>query len=249
MPSNRKTNMDLSKCPPALAALIGQKGNVKAAGKALNFGLAPLRQMATGKRDIPASLLDKIKLLIGDDGSPSDPPEQGAPFFDKAKLEIPEWDGKTTTHKITKKDGSKITVKGLPVELVEVLARNQGSMTKAAKAIGLSGWAPIQMAIEEDRWGKKLHAKAWCYLNGLPIPNGKRVDADGDAHSLGIVVAQVPASNFERLEELAEVLKGGVAWKMTTGAGYVVIYKMPNRDDREKFKRLAARDAKNIACP
>jgi hypothetical protein len=236
--------------PPDLYTLIEREGSIANAARASGIakytiaqvakGTWPLRQKVKVKLDAYIAGTPHTKMTAEPKPTPTPPPV------------IPPWDKKMETVKITKADGSKQSFKmpSLIARLFEMHGNVKGAV---AKSMGWSGWNPVNDAITAGKYEAKIHARAYCAVNGLPIPNGKNTTDEyekPDAFTLGLAICLVTLSDYEALEELAEVMGCVLVFKMSAGnAGWVVIYRNPHKDKLEKFKRLGKRDAKKIVCP
>ena len=239
-------------CPPDIFGIILAEGGMKQAARAIGVAASTIRGYATGKTIVKSDVQAKINSFLKEHPSAAPTP---APEPEPAP-EIPDWNGKITNYVFKKGNGEKASFKKIPIELVELLKRHNHNLSAAAKSIGYSGWGPIWASVEKKNYGDKFHRRVYSALHGLPLPNGngrtaKEILAEQPDHfTLGLAICLVALSEYERLEDLAEVLGGHEVFKMTAGsAGWLVVYRIKDRDKLEKFKRLGRRDAKKIACP
>jgi hypothetical protein len=241
-------------CPPVLHQLIKQEGSRVAVARKLKAGTNTINELVNGKKKLTDTMRLRIEAALKDAphvGGDALPPKEAEP----PPIVVPPWDKKMGTVKITKTDGSKQTFK-VPAPIALLFERHDNVKNEVGRALGYSGWNPVNDQITKGKYVEKLHARAYAALNGLPIPGvANRRNGDGeqsipDGFTLSIAICLVTLSEFERLEEIAEVLGGSMVFKMSAGAtGWIVIYKMSARARLEQFKRLGRRDAKRIVCP
>lgn len=245
MPANTKPLTVPDTCPPLLANLIRAKGTKSAAIKALGTHDSTFYAVLGG-RTMPVEWIARIKDQLGQ-------PAIGAPRGVEAPAAPPippfvPWDGKTVGVFHVKAHGKRKarTIKNVPQPMLDFLGKYD-TMSSASRVIGLSGgsllpWIEGGRKFTEERQ-RRIHAATHGAQQAL-------VDdaADFDKCTLGQAIVLLGAPSYDRIQDLAEVMNGRLLFKMNTGVGWLVIYKMA-ADDLPRFKRLAMRDAKRIVCP
>ncbi len=241
-------------CPPDLFKMIETEGSFVKAAKAAGMGANTIASIAKGKLDVSPVVQRRIDAYHAKHGGPitADKPTL-AEADEPPPVIIPKWDKKMETVKITKADGSKQTFK-MPALIARLFERHDNVKNEVGRALGYSGWNTVNDQITKGKYEEKLHARAYCAVNNYPVPgvvsrSGGEMEIP-DGFTLGIAICLVTLSEYERLEEIAEIFNGSLVFKMAAGVtGWIVIYRMSARDKLEKFKRLARRDAKRIVCP
>jgi hypothetical protein len=243
--TGRKTSTDLSKCPPSLRALIEREGNVKSAAQKLSVSVFMLRDVVSGKREMPGYLDTAITKALGADA----PPAPAAPKT------YADWDGKRVDAKVRVPGGKFKTIKKVPAPFAKLLDQLDNKKNTAARAAGYSGWGEgfENILKHDDKYRAKLHNAVMAILAGDPLPprngNGHDHANEPDTYKLGLAIVTTTLTNYDRVEEICSVLNGQRVFRKNTKAGLLVIYKFLQREKTETFKRLAKRDASDIVCP
>lgn len=240
-------------CPPELYKIIEREGSIAAAGRATGLAKYTIAQVGKGVWKLSRKMRDKIDAYLEHGPRAARTTTEKKPMTE-AKPEpvtIPPWDKKMVTHKYANKAGKKTTLK-LPALMAELFTRHDNVKNSVGRALGFSGYSGVETSLADGKYESKLHARAYCAVNGLPLPNGKSNSEDDarDGWTLGLAICLVGMNEFEHVEEIAEIMGGALVFKMTAGnAGWWAIYRISHREKLEKFKRLASRDAKKIVCP
>lgn len=239
-----------SSCPPLLAQLVEQEGGMIAAAKKTGVHCDGLRKIANGERELTLAMETKLKAALNGPVRVAGPALNAKPEPELPKMKL--WDGKRADVIVAAKSGKTEKYKKVPVPLVNLLKKFGGSRIRAAEAMGFNSVATVTNVLRgEAQFGERLQEKVHRAMHGLP-PASSNNDAftAQDTFSRGIAICVISIVQYERLEDLAEVMGGTVVFKKSYGAtGWIVIYAMSSRDKLQTFKRLAARDAKDIVCP
>lgn len=231
-------------CPPLLADLLRKLGSKTQAKGFLKVGDIMLNKMMNGKAEIPPAMLIKIKADLG--VSLISAPEQAAPVPDGPAF-VP-WDGKTKATLQLSASGKNPSrkIKNVPQPIID-LATRAGSLTGAAKMIGSAIGTVIGLAEGKIAFSDKYQRKVHAAMHGLNPP-ATSMGEEFDKYSLGIAICLIKGANFDRIADVAEILMAKVVFRKSTGAGWIIIYRMAD-EDLPKFKKLALRDAQEIVCP
>ena len=253
-------------CPPDLYKIIEKEGGGAKAALATgmsNYTISqtakkiwPVREKVQAKIDAYHRGEKPTKGRLNAKASKTETEESMSenrnPFEAKPPIVIPPWDKKTESFKIVKRDGSKETLK-VPTLIGKLFEIHGGVKNAVGRALGYASWNTPENLIASDKYEAKLHARAFCAVNGLPLPgngNGGGDVEERDKFKLGLALCMIGLNDFDRLEDLAEAFGCTREFKMTAGStGWWVIYHNSNKEKLEKFKRLAKRDAKKIVCP
>lgn len=162
---------------------------------------------------------------------------------------IPDWDGKRVNVKSFGYAGKPITVKSVPSSLAELFEKVGGRKGEVARALGYSGWNPVEAGFKKDEnYRRKWHPLVIKALRGEIPGRGADMGQVPDTFKTGFAITLTGLGQFDRVEEIADVIGGQRVFQKNTKAGLIIIYKFLQRERTEKFKRLASRDAE-IVCP
>lgn len=243
MPANRPLDIPAS-CPPILAELIRFKGSKAAAWRALGTSEGTFYKVINSAGDMPSVWTSRAKAAMGSPivAAPSAPEGPPIPEF------VP-WDGKSRGIFKVKPWGANKgrAIKNVPQPLLALLEKFDNVVGRASKAMGMTGntiflWMDGTREFDLTRQ-KAVHAA----MHGISLT--PEAASDFDTYKLDLAIVMLKGGqNFDRVHELAEALGGLLAWKKNTNTGWLLIYSM-RAEVAEKFKRLAGRDASEIACP
>lgn len=227
-------------CPPILAELIRFKGSKAHAWRVLGTSEGAFYKVINGNGEVPPVWISRAKAAMGQPIIEAGPAAPQVPEF------VP-WDGKTVSYTMKPKPGGK---KGRTVKLPEPFAKlleKHGNLSAMAHSMGHTSGALTAMVDDPtkfvERWQRKVHAA----LHGLS--STPEAASDYDTYKLDLAIVMLKGGqNFDRVNELADALGGILAWKKNTKDGWMLIYSM-RAETAAKFKRLAGRDASEIACP
>lgn len=252
-----KLNVDLSKCPANLAALIRREGQVQHAAAKIGVHKSTIGKWISGARPLPAkySALTDAALATG----AAAPRVGGNALPSSAQLDQPQapqpvepWDGETVATVRYNSVGGKIkTAKKVPIPLARLVEKFQGRSSDAAKAAGWkTGGAITQIFNGVTKYSPHIHERVVRALRGENPLAGQAADFAEDKFTLNIAIAVVTRNEYERLEDIAQVMGCPLAFRMGVGEGsYLVIYAQKDRDKLASFRKLASRDAKKFVCP
>ncbi len=245
--------MAREKSTPELGNALAQAGSIIALSEATGISTYAIQQAGKGIKPLDTKNQTKLDAYLN--GEPM-PQKSNTNPFEKPKeqpVTIPVWDKKMETVKfLNKTTGKKENIK-MPALIAELFSRHGNVKNNVGRALGFSGYSGVDTALQNGKYESRLHARAYAAVNGLPLPtngHGKIEEDVRDAFTLGIAICLVALSDFERREEIAEIMGGALIFKRTAGnTGWWAIYRIAPKDKLEKFKRLASRDAKKIVCP
>lgn len=240
-----KTFVAPAGCPPILAALIRQEGGVKQAATKAGVNKGTLFAALQAKRPLSDLVKSKIEAAL----KPSR--EEAAQITPDIPPFVP-WSGKKVSAKVIGKGGGgKVeTLKNVPEPIALLIAKFGSSRAKASAAMGFSGAGWLKSILDGERdFNEKMQVKVHAALHDLKIVSDDLGD-QYDKYALKIAVCLLSSSEFARVDEIAtDIFKGELVFKKSTGAGWIAIYKMTDRAELEKFKRVVKRDCKEIVCP
>lgn len=245
-PTKEKTMAETPKlntpetCPPILADLIRFKGSKAQAWRVLGTSEGTFYKAINGNGDVPPIWISRAKAAMGQPIIEAGPATPQVPEF------VP-WDGKLSPLILAPKPGHK---KGRTIKVPEPIAKlyaMHGNISQMAKSMGHTSGALTAMLEDHkkftDRWQRKFHAA----IHGVSAT--PEAASDYDTYKLDLAIVMLKGGqNFDRVNELADALGGILAWKKNTKDGWMLIYSM-RAETAAKFKRLAGRDASEIACP
>lgn len=251
----RKLNIELpDQCPPLLAELIRHKGSKAAAQLFFECGNGALYKVMRKQKPMPAEWIVKAKAALGHSiiGPVSAAIDEAVPpaALPVAPPFVP-WDGKAVgIMAIAGKGGKKgRTVKNVPQPLIDFVQNVAGgSITTAVKMLGSSFGTLIAM-IEKPKmftpkWQERIHLAKHGIATG-----GSSMSEDFDKYTLGLAIVMINGStNFDRVQEIADILNGRLVFRKNTKGGWLIIYRMAT-EDLPRFKKLALRDANEVVCP
>ena len=236
-------------CPPDLFKALNQAGDMTKLSKASGISVYPIKQSARGITKLNPHYQAQLDAYLR--GEPMQQKETTSPFAPPPPVVTPPWDKKIVAIKFTNATTGKKTTLKLPTLIAQLFERHHNVKNEVGRAMGYGGWNTVENNLAKN-YERKLHARAYAAVNGLPLPSngGATSESVQDAYTLGLAICLVGMSEFERLEEIAEIFGGVLVFRMTAGStGWWAIYRISQRDKLEKFKRLASRDAKKIVCP
>jgi hypothetical protein len=242
----RQTTAKLDKCPPRLKELIEREGNTAAAADLMKVSKFSLRDIAKGKRPMASWVAEKVEAALS--GATQ---QQGTGMeTDNAPKTYPDWNGKRRNVKTMGVGGKVTNTKAVPEPLADLIEKFEGAKAATARALGYSGWGPIQAAYEDsEKYKLKLHVKVLKVLAGEVPTIGPATEQTPDTWKLGLAIVLLSLSEYDRIDEMANILGGQRIFRKGTKAGWLLIYKFPHKEKTEQFKRLAMRDASEIVCP
>lgn len=228
-------------CPQVFADFIRLVGSKEATKKVLHIGDTTMNGIVKGKKDVPPHVLEAMKEYQSKkDGS-------AAPAAPKAAEFVP-WDGTKKSYTIPKrgktKKARKVSAPSMIVDLIEMT----GGVTQAARAMGQAP-ATLQVVIDgKYPFDEKRQRRVFAALHGSP-PTGLNGSGDEpDQYLLNEAFVQLKAANFDRVNDVAELLNGRIIFKTNTPVGWLLVYRMKG-EDAMKFKRIVARDCIKVTCP
>lgn len=231
----KKTYEIPSKCPPQLKALIEHFGTKEKAHRMIHVDKQTFTRVVNGGEPMPDNWVQRVERALRGEGQ-----EGEAPKF------VP-WDGTTRAWSMRGRNGGKgRSFKKVPSMLVDLLDKNDGNISKTARACGTTGNSITTIIEGKVEFSDKRQRMVFGGLHGIPVADG---DVEGpDEFKLGMAIVQVPAKNYDRVRDMALLLHGRVLFKTSTAVGWVVIYAIKG-NDAKMFKRLAERDCSKIVCP
>lgn len=181
---------------------------------------------------------------------------QGGVSVPAAAAQAPEfepWDNKVRSVVVPKGKNPKIkkrTIKNVPSMLADLVEKFDVNFAAAGRAAGVVG-STVQLWTEEGAkmFNEKRQRIIWAALHGTPPTGLNGTGDEPDRYTLGLAVVQLQAKNFDRINDVAELLNGRLVFKLNTGVGWLLVYRMKGEDDLKKFKRIAVRDSGKIVCP
>lgn len=238
--------------PPELTALIakfddGTRGPKQRAAKAAGLHPAHFAKLSRGVEKTTEGTLARIRAALGD--------EAASPVPLQSSVSPPEfvpWDQKTRSIVIPKtKNRNKRTIKNVPSMLADLIEQNDYNFAAVGRAMSVVG-TTAQLWAEEgaEYFNEKRQRQVFAGLHGQIATglNGSGAD-EPDRFSLGLAIVQLQAKNFDRVNDVAELLNGRLVFKLNTTAGWILIYRMKGQEDLQKFKRIVSRDSGKIVCP
>lgn len=240
------TLMIPSTCPPLLASLIRFKGTRIGAIKALKCSGATFNAILNGAAMTPVHIAN-AKAAMGRPLIDEPAPEATVPAAPPPP-EFVLWDGKSKgTYQVQAHGKSKARkIKNVPQPILDLVAKT-GTLTGVANAIGSAIGTVTSLMEGRVPFSEKYQRKVYAATNGLNTTPEAASDYDTYKLDLAIVILK-GSQSFDRVNEIAEVLHGMLAWKKNTRDGWLLIYSM-RAENAARFKRIAARDASEIACP
>jgi len=234
-------------CPPILAELIRFCGNKKAATKALQCSESLFYKVTKGEKPMPPAWEPRAQAAMGK-------PVEGASYQAEAPPAGPTippfvpWDGKDMrTILAGARPGQKPRKYKLPTPLADLLERHKGNITAMAVSMGLNAGSLSGVINGQTGFSALNQRRVHAALHGSE-PIARPSIEDFDKYTLNMAICILKASNFDRVNDIADILNGRTIFKMNTKDGWLVIYRI-GADDLLKFKRLASRDCVKIACP
>lgn len=252
--ATRKTPVDLAKCPSVLKQLVEREGNFVRAAEKAGLSKYTLREIGNGSRAMTKEVEAKVTAALENkpNGKHQEPPPmntQAAQSYEGPKS-YPEWDGKRRNAKTFSAGGSETITKNLPGPLADLFDKIGGRKVNVARAVGYSGWSAVEPYIANDKkYRTRLHAKVMAALAGdLPLAPPEPTQ-EPDTYKLDLAIVILSLSEYERVDEMANILGGTRLFRKSTKAGWLLLFKFPTREKTEQFKRLAKRDTHEIVCP
>lgn len=241
-------------CPIEIVDLIKAVGSKAKAQKVLRAGWEPFRDVVAGTKPMPADWQDKItRFFVERAGvSPNDavvahvndapaPVQAGVPF-------VP-WDG--AVHAVTfpaARGQKKRVAKKCPVPIYELLSKHGMNISAACRDLGVSTGSLNPIIWATKPFADKLQRRVHAALHGTPEGAGVDDTDEPDRYTLDLAFVQLKATNYDRVNEVAELLNGRRVFRLHTPAGWLLVYRFKAEDAR-KFKRIALRDCQKIVCP
>lgn len=234
-------------CPPSLRELLravdwsyDRASEVSGLSKSY---VANLARGQKGQRHAGPEALQKIEQGLRSVGGGVSTHAEAAPEF------VP-WDNKLRTVIVPKtRTTPKRMIKNVPSMVADLLEQHGVNFSAGARAMGVTGGTLRQLAHGEVEFNDKRQRLVFAALHGT-LPTGLNgAGEEPDRYSLGLAVVQLQAKNFDRVNDVAELLNGRLVFKLNTTAGWLLIYRMKGQDDLMKFKRIASRDSGKIVCP
>ena len=226
-------------CPPELKALIEKMGTKVATFNAMNVSKDTFTRVVSGGEKMPEhwhALIEQVERG-----------ETIAPGGQRDEPAFKPWDGKkrSWTAKVRGQKKARI-FKNVPSMVADLLDKYDGNISAASRACGVTGNTLTSMIDNKNEFNEKRQRIVFEGLNGVPAGSA---DKEGpDQYRMGIVLALMQSKNYDRVRDVAEILKGSVLWKMGTPVGWFVVYKLKGEDARQ-FKRIVERDCSKVACP
>ena len=220
------------KCPPELKRLIEHFGSKEKAFREIHVDKGRMGRVVDGKEEMPADWPARVEKALGGG-------DEGPKF-------VP-WDGTFATLQLKKRTGAPCRVyKNVPSMVIKLMEKFEGNVSAAARASGTTG-NTIQSMIEgKTTFDDRRQRIVFEGLFGVPAGDA---EAQGpDQYRKGIAICIVPSKNYDRVRDVAGLLKGKVFFKLSTPVGWLVIYELKPMDAR-KFKVIAGRDCQKIVCP
>lgn len=240
---------DYSKAPDHFRKLVEQEGTSKAAAKRAGIHPNTFSSVMTGNKPATAGNDKRVHDALAGKQPEERAVAQPAQDQQPALPPMEPWDGKKVSVKMIGKNGEPKTLKGIPEPLAKLIEMNGGSRGRTATAMGYGSSTAIDPLLKgETAFSEHYQLKVHAGLHGV-APQLKQSVAAPDMFQLGLAIVLLNLSQFERVEEIAEILNGKQLFRKATKVGWIVIYKFTTRTANEKFKRLALRDAQEIVCP
>lgn len=235
------------KCPPLLAQLIEFTGTKKQAIRVLGTSDGTFYPVINGSKEMPPAWIIKAKAAMGQPViGPAAPAESDAPDVPPFAL----WDGKASdTIDIAGRGGQKgRKVKNVPEPLARLFAKGGGNMTTTSRMVSSSPNTVLKLMEDPkgftERWQRKVHDA----LHNVAPAFSASMGIDADKFTLDLAIVTTKGVNFDRINDIADLLNARLIFRKNTGAGWLLIYKMAT-PDLPKFKKIAMRDATEIVCP
>jgi hypothetical protein len=235
-------------CPALIGQLLRAVRTRTAAAKILGTSDTTLRAVIDGSKEMPVQWIVRAKAelgmpVIGDaESEPQAAPSPAGPPF------VP-WNGKKVTVKIPGRNGGKPRFhKGVPEPLAKLIEKYGGNISQAAAACGHTSGAINPIFQDSKKFKEPWQRKVFNALNG--IPQQERMSEDFDKYTLGLAIVMIggSAQNFDRINDIADILNGRLVFRKNTKTGWLIIYRIAT-EDLPRFKKLAIRDANEIVCP
>lgn len=235
------------KCPPLIAQLIEFTGSKKQAIKVLGTSDGTFYPVINGNKEMPPAWIIKAKAAMGQPViGPSTTAEPDGPEVPSFAL----WDGKAIgTIDIAGRGGQKgRKVKNVPEPLVRLFEKGSSNMTVTSRMLNSSPNTVLKLMEDPktftERWQRKVHD----VLHSVAPAFSAQMGADADKYTLDLAIVTTKGVNFDRINDIADLLNARLIFRKNTGAGWLLIYKMLT-PDLPKFKKIAMRDATEIVCP
>jgi hypothetical protein len=176
------------------------------------------------------------------------PKKNPKPAFEVGEPEFVPWDG--TKKPWTRPARANIKAKkfnSVPSMVVDLVLKHDGNVSAAGRACGVTGNTIMSLIEGVTAFDDKRQRIVFEGLHGIRPPRAKEPEGY-DEYRKGMAICVIPAKNFDRVRDVADLLKGSIMFKLSTTAGWLVIYELTPQAARN-FKRIAARDCTKLFCP